>query len=63
MSNIGIHERLARAAIAFALLYWAMTPLGPTLAAGYGGLFLLATAIVGWCPWYKSFGSKTAKQQ
>lgn len=62
MSNIGIFERFSRFGIAIALLYWAMTPTGPTLLAGYAGIFLLATAIIGWCPWYKSFGVKTKSQ-
>lgn len=62
MSNIGIFERIVRAVIAFALMYWAMTPTGPTLIAGYAGVFLLATALIGWCPWYRSFGIKPVKQ-
>jgi len=62
MSNIGINDRITRTAISFALLYWAMTPTGPTLAAGYIGVFLLATALIGWCPWYTSFGANTKKQ-
>ncbi len=62
MSNIGIYDRITRVAIAFGLMYWAMTPTGPTLLAGYSGMFLLATAIIGWCPWYSSFGANTKKQ-
>lgn len=62
MSNIGKYDRITRVAIAFGLLYWAMTPTGPTLLAGYGAMFLLATAIIGWCPWYMSFGANTKKQ-
>jgi hypothetical protein len=61
MSNIGIADRITRLAIAFALMYWAMTPTGPTLLAGYASMYLLATAIIGWCPWYKSFGMKSKK--
>ena len=62
MSNIGINDRIARVAVASTLLYWAMTPTGPTLLAGYAGVFLLATAIIGWCPWYSSFGASTKMQ-
>lgn len=62
MSNMSMTDRLARIAIAFGLLYWAMTPTGPTLAGGYIGLFLLATGAIGWCPWYMSFGVQSKKQ-
>jgi hypothetical protein len=62
MTNMSMQDRLARIAISAGLLYWAMTPTGPTLAAGYTGVFLLATALIGWCPFYKSFGLKTKKQ-
>lgn len=62
MNNIGLFDRITRVAIAFALMYWAMTPTGPTLMAGYAGMFLLATAAIGWCPWYMSFGVKSKKQ-
>lgn len=62
MTNIGMKDRLARTVLAAGLMYWALTPTGPTLIAGYTGMFLLATAIIGWCPLYKSFGLKTKKQ-
>lgn len=62
MNNIGMYDRITRAAIAAGLMYWAMTPTGPTLLAGYAGVFLLATAIIGWCPWYMSFGANSKKQ-
>ena len=62
MSNMSMTDRLTRIAISAALIYWAMTPTGPTLSAGYSGMFLLATAIIGWCPWYSSFGANTKKQ-
>jgi hypothetical protein len=62
MTNMSMADRLTRIAIAAGLIYWAMTPTGPTLGAGYTGMFLLATAAIGWCPWYMSFGSKTKKQ-
>lgn len=62
MTNISLYDRITRIAIAFALMYWAMTPTGPTLPAGYAGVFLLATAIIGWCPWYSSFGVRSKKQ-
>lgn len=62
MSNMSMKDRLVRTVIAVGLVYWAMTPTGPTLAAGYTGLFMLATAIVGWCPFYMSFGHKSKKQ-
>jgi hypothetical protein len=62
MTNIGMYDRIVRVAIASALMYWAVTPTGPTLLAGYAGMFLLATAALGWCPWYASFGMKSKKQ-
>lgn len=62
MSNMNIYDRITRILIAFGLIYWAMTPTGPMLAAGYSGLFLLVTAVIGWCPWYSSFGANTKKQ-
>ncbi|MEW5967485.1 MAG: DUF2892 domain-containing protein [Pseudomonadota bacterium] len=62
MSNMNVKDRLVRIAIAAGLIYWALTPTGPTLAAGYTGLFMLATAAIGWCPFYMSFGFKTKKQ-
>ena len=62
MSNMSMADRLTRIAIAAGMIYWAMTPMGPTLSAGYAGMFLLATAAIGWCPWYMSFGVKSKKQ-
>lgn len=62
MSNMSVKERLVRTVIAVGLVFWAMTPLGPTLAAGYTGLFMLATAITGWCPFYMAFGLRPKKQ-
>ena len=62
MSNMSVKDRLTRLALAFALIFWAMTPTGPTLFGGYLGMFLLATAIIGWCPLYMSFGIKSKKQ-
>ena len=62
MSNMRMTDRIARLAIAFALMYWAMTPTGPMLAAGFAGLVVLVTALVGWCPAYLPFGLSTKKQ-
>ncbi len=62
MSNMSIADRLTRIAIAFGLIYWALTPTGPTLTGGYTGMFMLATAAIGWCPFYQTFGMKTKKQ-
>ena len=59
--NVSGTERLIRAVIGIALIYWAMTPTGPMLAAGFGGFIVLLTAIVGWCPVYKIFGINTRK--
>lgn len=60
--NIGGADRLIRIAIALGLMYWAMTPTGPMLAAGFAGLVVLVTALVGWCPAYLPFGLSTKKQ-
>lgn len=62
MSNMNVADRLARTVIATGLIYWALTPTGPTLVAGYTAMFMLATAAIGWCPFYRSFGLKTKKQ-
>lgn len=62
MSNMNIADRITRTVIAGGLFYWAMTPTGPTLSAGYTGLFMLATAVIGWCPLYSSIGFKSKKQ-
>ena len=59
--NVGGMDRMIRAVVGIALIYWAMTPTGPMLAAGFGGFFVLLTAIVGWCPAYKIFGINSCK--
>jgi hypothetical protein len=63
MRNIGSTDRITRIALAFGLMYWAMTPTGPTLAAGYAGMVLLASGLIGWCPFYMPLGINTAKKQ
>jgi hypothetical protein len=60
--NIAGADRIIRIAIALGLMYWAMTPTGPMLAAGFAGLVVLVTALVGWCPAYLPFGFSTKKQ-
>ena len=62
MSNMNVKDRITRTVIAVGLIYWALTPAGPTLAAGYTSMFMLATAIIGWCPFYSVFGLKSKKQ-
>ena len=62
MSNMNFADRITRTVIACGLFYWAMTPTGPTLPAGYVGLFMLATAAIGWCPLYSFIGFKSKKQ-
>jgi hypothetical protein len=62
MSNMNVKDRITRIVIAAGLIYWALTPTGPTLAAGYTSMFMLATAIIGWCPFYSAFGLKSKKQ-
>lgn len=61
--NIGSADRIIRIALALGLIYWAMTPTGPMLAAGFAGMIVLITAIVGWCPAYLPFGINTGKKQ
>jgi hypothetical protein len=61
MRNIGNTERITRLALAVGLMLWAMTLTGPTLAAGYAGMVLLATALIGWYPFYMPLGINTAK--
>lgn len=62
MSNMSVADRITRTVIAAGLIYWALTPAGPTLAAGYTSMFMLATAIIGWCPLYSLVSFKSKKQ-
>lgn len=62
MSNMSAKDRITRTVIAAGLIYWALTPAGPTLAAGYTSMFMLATAIIGWCPFYSLVSFKSKKQ-
>lgn len=62
MSNMSVTDRITRAVIAVGLIYWALTPTGPTLVAGYTSMFMLATALIGWCPFYSLVSFKTKKQ-
>ncbi len=61
--NVGGADRIIRIIIALALFYWALTPTGPMLAAGFAGLVVLITALIGWCPVYLPFGINTGKKQ
>ena len=63
--NVGGVDRLIRAVVGGALIYYAMSnlPGSETLMvpAGIVGFVLILTAIFGWCPAYLPFGIKTRK--
>jgi hypothetical protein len=63
--NVGGADRLVRAVVGGALIYYAMSNLPGSenymVPAGLVGLILLLTAIFGWCPAYMPFGIKTRK--
>ena len=60
--NVGGADRLVRAVVGGALIYYAMSNLPGADAwmvpAGMVGFVLILTAIFGWCPAYKVFGMK-----
>lgn len=54
--NMGMMDRLIRAAVGLGLIYWALTG-GPVWA--WIGLVPLFTAAIAYCPAYSIFGIKT----
>ncbi len=63
--NMGSIDRVIRAAVGIALVLGALAvgaPLAKTLL-GLGGVIMLGTAVVGFCPVYRVFGLSTCGQQ
>ena len=65
--NVGGADRLVRAVIGIALIYYAMSNLPGSddwmVPAGMVGFILILTAIFGWCFIYKLFGIRTNKSK
>ncbi|MEO1090160.1 MAG: DUF2892 domain-containing protein [Pseudomonadota bacterium] len=59
MKNVGTVDRLARASIGLLLI--SLVFVGPQTAWGWVGLVPLFTALVGVCPAYSLFGTRTCK--
>lgn len=63
--NVGGIDRLIRAVVGIALIFYAMSNLPGAedlmVPAGVIGFIVLLTAIFGWCPAYLPFGVKTCK--
>jgi hypothetical protein len=63
--NVGGVDRLIRAVVGAALIYYAMSNLPGAenlmVPAGIVGFVLILTAIFGFCPAYLPFGIKTCK--
>lgn len=63
--NTGGIDRLVRAVIGIALIYYAMSNLPGSdvwmVPAGMVGFIVLLTAIFGFCPMYKLFGMNSCK--
>ena len=63
--NVGGVDRLIRAVVGGALIYYAMSNLPGSdsfmVPAGMFGFVMILTAIFGWCPAYLPFGIKTRK--
>ena len=63
--NVGGVDRVIRAVVGIALIYYAMSNLPGAedwmVPAGVVGFVLLLTAIFRWCPAYLPFGVKTCK--
>ena len=59
-TNIGSIERIVRALVGAALVYFAAT--GAIGWWGWLGVVLLATAAIGWCPPYALLGISTCKR-
>lgn len=63
--NVGGLDRLVRAVIGIALIYYALSNLPGSdvwmVPAGIVGFIALLTALLGWCPAYKLFGINSRK--
>jgi hypothetical protein len=63
--NVGGVDRIIRAVVGGALIYYAMSNLPGAedlmVPAGVVGFIVFLTAIFGWCPAYMPFGFKTCK--
>ena len=63
--NVGGADRVIRAVVGAALIYYAMSNLPGAdnlmVPAGIVGFVLILTAIFGFCPAYLPFGIKTCK--
>ena len=61
--NVGGTDRIIRAVLGIALIYYAMSNLPGSdvwmVPAGMVGFILILTAIFGWCLLYKVLGMKT----
>ena len=59
-NNVGYLDRTLRAFFGLALLMLLLTePFGALWYAGWIGVILLVTAVVGYCPLYRLFGITT----
>jgi hypothetical protein len=65
--NVGGADRLIRAVVGAALIYYAMSNLpgaeSMMVPAGIVGFVLILTAIFGFCPAYLPFGIKPCKKK
>ena len=61
--NIGGRDRLIRAVLGTALVYYALSSLPGSdvwrVPAGIAGVVMWLTVIMGWCPLYKMLGFNT----
>jgi len=63
--NMGKIDRVIRAAVGVALFLGALAVGGPVSRAllGLGGVIMLGTALVGFCPMYRLLGLNTCGQE
>jgi len=63
--NMGGVDRIIRALVGAALIYYALSNLPGAenlmVPAGVVGFILMLTAVLGWCPAYLPFGISTRK--
>jgi len=62
--NMGMIDRVTRAAVGIALVLGALAVGAPLARAvlGVGAVIMLGTALVGVCPLYRVFGLNTCRQ-